>query len=92
MIKEKIKAHIVFVIVFVSAAILRFYPLFDYELTLDEISGLGRTGFTNFSDLIEHGVKLNDTHPALVQVIIFFEYPLIYLIFKPKLQLVFQIG
>jgi hypothetical protein len=71
MIKEKIKAHIVFVIVFVSAAILRFYPLFDYELTLDEISGLGRTGFTNFSDLIEHGVKLNDTHPALVQVIIF---------------------
>lgn len=71
MIKEKIRKHIVFVIVFVLAAIFRFYPLFNYELTLDEISGLGRTGFTNFSDLIEHGVKLGDTHPALVQIIIF---------------------
>lgn len=71
MLIEKIKRHIVFFIVFIVATILRFYPLFDYELTLDEISGLGRTGFTNFSDLIEHGVKLSDTHPALVQIIIF---------------------
>ncbi len=71
MLIEKIKTHIVFFIVFIVAAILRFYPLFDYELTLDEISGLGRTGFTNFSDLIEYGVKLGDTHPALVQIIIF---------------------
>lgn len=34
----------------------------------DEMSAISRLRFDNFSDLITHGVKLNDMHPAGVQV------------------------
>lgn len=50
---------------------LRFLPLFDYQFTYDELSGLERTQFTSFSEVIEKGVKI-DAHPALVQLIIFY--------------------
>jgi hypothetical protein len=66
-----IKEHSLFVFILFICAILRFIPFFDYQFTLDELSGLDRTQFSNFDDLIEKGVKTTDTHPALVQLIIF---------------------
>ncbi len=66
-----LKEHSWFIIIFLSVAILRLLPLFNYQLTLDELSGLARTRFDTFGDLIELGVKTTDTHPALVQLIIF---------------------
>ncbi|MDX2172302.1 MAG: glycosyltransferase family 39 protein [Bacteroidota bacterium] len=50
---------------------LRLIPLFDYQYTYDELSGLDRTQFNSFSELIEKGVKV-DTHPALIQIFIYY--------------------
>jgi hypothetical protein len=50
--------------------VLRFIPLFDYQFTLDELSGLNRTRFDSFSELIDKGVKI-DAHPALIQILIY---------------------
>ncbi len=58
--------HILLLILIV-AAILRFWDYFFIPFTHDEFSAFFRTGFTNFHELIEKGVK-TDTHPAGVQV------------------------
>jgi hypothetical protein len=50
--------------------ILRLISLFQYQFTYDELSGLERTQFNSFAELIEKGVKI-DAHPLLVQFIIF---------------------
>jgi len=65
-----IREHILFLIVLGVSLVLRFLPLFEYQFTLDELSGLNRTRFDSFSDLLEKGVKI-DAHPALIQVLIF---------------------
>ncbi len=66
-----IKEHSLFSIIFLVTAILRLFFLFDYQFTYDELSGLERTQFTSFADLIDKGVKI-DAHPALVQLIIYY--------------------
>lgn len=65
-----IREHILFLIILGVSLVLRFLPLFEYQFTLDELSGLNRTRFDSFSDLLEKGVKI-DAHPALIQVLIF---------------------
>lgn len=54
------------------ASILRFWNFLSIPYHHDEISALNRTFFTNFSDLIEYGVKTTDTHPPLVQIWLFY--------------------
>lgn len=66
-----LKEHAWFVFVFLLCAVLRFLPLFDYQFTYDELSGLSRTQFDSFSELIDKGVKI-DAHPAFVQLLIFY--------------------
>ncbi len=66
-----IKEHSVFLFILISANVLRFLPLFEYQFTFDELSGLDRTQFSSFSELIEKGVKI-DAHPAFVQVLIYY--------------------
>lgn len=65
------KDHILFIVILISSALLRFIPLFNYQFTFDEWSGLYRTNFSSFSELIEKGVKI-DAHPAFVQVLIYY--------------------
>lgn len=71
MVIKFIKEHIVFVIILIACIVLRLIPLFDYQFTLDELSGLDRTRFNSFGELIEKGVKI-DAHPAFVQVLIWY--------------------
>lgn len=72
MLIKLLKEHTLFIFILLVCAVLRFIPFFDYQYTLDELSGLGRTTFDNFGDLIEKGVKTTDTHPALIQVLIYY--------------------
>jgi len=51
---------------------LRFYHYFEIPFTYDEFSAFFRTRFDNFRDLIEYGVKRTDTHPAGVQVFMYY--------------------
>ena len=55
-----IKEHTLFVFILAICIVLRFLPLFDYQFTLDELSGLDRTRFNSFGELIEKGVILAD--------------------------------
>jgi hypothetical protein len=50
----------------------RLIPLGQYQFSHDELSALSRTVYGNFSDEIMYGVQLNDTHPALIQVFLFY--------------------
>lgn len=54
-----------------TCAALRLIPLFDYQFTYDELSGMERTQFGSFEEVIERGVKV-DAHPAFVQLLIYY--------------------
>lgn len=66
-----LKQHGFFILVFISSTLLRFLPLFDYQFTYDELSGLDRTQFSTYAEVLEKGVKI-DAHPALIQLLIYF--------------------
>lgn len=66
-----IKEHSVFLALLLVCAVLRLLPLFSYQFTYDELSGLERTRFDSFAELMEKGVQV-DAHPAFVQLLIFY--------------------
>jgi hypothetical protein len=66
-----LKEHSLFILVLLTCAVLRLLPLFDYQFTYDELSGMERTQFNSFSEVIAKGVKI-DAHPALVQLMIYY--------------------
>ena len=63
--------HILYFILLVATT-LRFYNYFHLPFTHDEFSALFRTQFDSFTKLIEYGVKTTDTHPAGVQVFLYY--------------------
>ncbi len=68
----RISNTITFIFIVIVGCILRFYNYFEIPYTHDEFSALFRTDFNSFSDLIEYGVKIPDTHPAGVQVFLYY--------------------
>lgn len=62
---------LLFLIVIVGA-VLRFYNYAELPYSFDEFSALFRTRFDNFSDLIYYGVRTTDTHPAGIQVFMYY--------------------
>ncbi|MCD4788662.1 MAG: glycosyltransferase family 39 protein [Bacteroidales bacterium] len=56
----------------ITGALLRFYNYKELPFTFDEFSAFFRTRFDNFQDLIFYGVKTTDTHPAGVQVFMYY--------------------
>ena len=61
----------ILILILIVSTILRFYNFFEIPFTHDEFSALFRTYFSNFSDLIEYGVKV-DGHPAGVQIFLYY--------------------
>ncbi len=64
--------YILLVFILLIGGVLRFYHYSELPFTYDEFSAFFRTSFDNFRDLIEYGVKRTDTHPAGVQVFIYY--------------------
>lgn len=62
--------RIVFGIILVTAAVLRFIKLGDFSLTSDELSALNRLRYDSLSTVIAEGVML-DAHPPLVQLFLY---------------------
>lgn len=58
--------------ILVGGAILRFYGYFELPYSYDEFSALFRTRFDAFSDVINLGVVQTDTHPAGVQIFMYY--------------------
>ncbi len=69
---KNIKEHWMFLIILFLGIAFRFIPIGQYQFSHDELSGLSRTVFTNLSDEITYGVKVGDTHPALIQVFLYY--------------------
>lgn len=68
---DLLKAHSIIIGILLLALILRCYDLFSIPYTHDELSGLLRTRFDSFRELIVKGVKV-DGHPAFVQVFLYY--------------------
>ncbi len=62
---------LLFIILIVSA-LLRFWNFHEIPFMHDELSALSRTNYSNFQDVLTYGVALNDTHPAGVQLFIYY--------------------
>ena len=69
---QKLKQHPLLVLILIIAAILRLYNWTEIPYMHDELSALVRTDFDNLHDLINFGVKYRDTHPALIQVFLYY--------------------
>jgi hypothetical protein len=57
----------IFILILIVGAILRFWDYTSISFTHDEFSAYFRTGFTDFGELVEKGLK-QDTHPPGVQL------------------------
>src|SRR5688572_14049097 len=53
------------------AAILRFYHYSDWSLSNDELSALNRLRYDSFTEVMKHGVMLNDMHPPGIQAFLY---------------------
>lgn len=64
--------NVLLMIIILAGIILRFYRYGEVPYTYDELSALFRTDFESFRELIRHGVKLSDMHPAGIQVFLWY--------------------
>ncbi len=63
--------QILLLLIIIVSALLRTYNITSIPFTHDEFSALFRTDFSDFNELIEHGVK-SDVHPAGIQVFLYY--------------------
>ena len=64
--------YILLGVILLVAAVLRLWKLGQVPFMHDEFSALFRLQFDNFHDLIRFGVKEGDSHPAGVQVFLYY--------------------
>ncbi|UTW60962.1 glycosyltransferase family 39 protein [bacterium SCSIO 12741] len=64
---NRITIGLFWLVVFPTAAVLRFFRASEISFTLDELSVLHRTGYGSFEELIREGIW-NDVHPAGIQI------------------------
>jgi Dolichyl-phosphate-mannose-protein mannosyltransferase len=71
---RSILAHdnVLLLLILLVAGTLRFWNYPHLPYMADELSALSRTQYPNLHDLILYGVEINDTHPAGVQVFIYY--------------------
>ncbi|MGB0806322.1 MAG: glycosyltransferase family 39 protein [Salibacteraceae bacterium] len=54
------------------ASVLRLFNVFELPYVHDELSALNRINFNSIGEVITHGVKEQDNHPALIQVFLYY--------------------
>ena len=64
--------YILLGVILLVAAVLRLWKLGQVPFMHDEFSALFRLKFDNFHDLIQYGVTEGDSHPAGVQVFLYY--------------------
>ena len=64
--------YILLGVILLVAAVLRLWKLGQVPFMHDEFSALFRLKFDNFHDLIQYGVAQGDSHPAGVQVFLYY--------------------
>ncbi|RLD91081.1 MAG: hypothetical protein DRJ09_02305, partial [Bacteroidetes bacterium] len=64
--------RLLIIMIMIIAAFLRFWNFGSIPFMHDEFSAIFRTWYDSVSDVIEIGVKQNDSHPAGVQLFIYY--------------------
>jgi len=72
MVYKENRTLIFLLLILSTAAIMRFWAFPDIPFMHDELSAMSRVQFQSFSDMIRYGVVLNDTHPAGIQVFLYY--------------------
>jgi len=89
--KSKLYEYLLLILIVLVGAVLRFWDYYHMPFMHDELSALSRLQFDNFSNLIREGVMLGDTHPAGVQVFLYY-WTAIVGISEPMVKLPFIIS
>lgn len=66
------KKHIPVFLLMLAASLLRLWSFADLPFMYDEFSALLRTHYESFAELVRVGVMENDSHPAGVQVFLYY--------------------
>ncbi len=69
---QKKQEHLILAVIIIIGAILRLWNFNSIPFMQDELSALSRLQFDDLHEVIKHGVMLGDTHPAGVQVFLYF--------------------
>ena len=64
--------HYLLLIIILAGALIRFWNYGDMPFMHDELSALSRLQYDNIYDVVKYGVMLGDTHPAGVQVFLYY--------------------
>jgi uncharacterized membrane protein len=71
-VNQKKYEHLILVFILLIGTILRFWDFPSIPFMHDELSALSRLQFDSLSEVIRKGVMLGDTHPAGIQVFLYF--------------------
>lgn len=63
---------LIFMLIILTGLVLRCWHVLEIPFTFDELSAMSRTQFNSFSDVIRVGVVEKDSHPAGVQVFLYY--------------------
>lgn len=69
---KNIRENWLFALIFLFGVTMRFIPVSHYQFSHDELSGLSRTIFPTFSQELNYGVMVLDTHPPLIQMFLWY--------------------
>jgi len=72
MTKQQKQFNLLLAFILLTGLVLRFWNFWNIPFMFDELSAMSRTTFDNFNDLIKYGVVERDTHPAGVQVFMYY--------------------
>jgi hypothetical protein len=72
MTKQQKQFKLLLAFILLTGLVLRFWKFWEIPFMFDELSAMSRTTFDNFTDLIKYGVVERDTHPAGVQVFMYY--------------------
>ena len=72
MTKQQRQFNFLLAFILLTGLVLRFWNFWNIPFMFDELSAMSRTVYNNFTDLIRYGVVEKDSHPAGVQVFLYY--------------------
>ena len=68
---DRIKQNWLLILILLIGIAYRFLPIYNYEFSHDELSGISRTVFPSFIEELNKAIKI-DAHPALIQLFLWY--------------------
>ena len=68
---DRIKQNWLLILILLIGIAYRFLPIYNYEFSHDELSGISRTVFPSLIEELNNAIKI-DAHPALIQLFLWY--------------------